>query len=467
MTQLHDLTIAEASRLIAARKLSPVELTRAFVTRVKALDAKLNAFILLLEESALAEAASAEAEIAAGRYRGPLHGIPIGLKDIYSTKGIATTGHSALMKDNVPAEDAHTVTLLRQAGAVILGKLATHEFATGGPSFDLPWPPARNPWDLSRMPGGSSSGSGAAVAAALCPGAMGTDTGGSIRFPAAMCGVAGHKPTYGLVSRRGIMPLAFSLDHAGPLCWTSEDCALMMNVLAGYDPLDPASADVPKPDFSRITSGIKGMTIGAIRHFHETDDPCDPEVAAAFDASVETLEALGATVKTITVSPLQHYNDIGNVILRAEAYSIHERHLTPTPMLYGALGRRRLAAGAFLRASDYVSALRHRSRLVLEMASAMAECDAVITTGWPTPAPDLSENAMVRGPMPTMVFNVTGSPALSICNGFSSSGLPLALQIAGKPFADPTVLSIGHALEQATAFRSMRPSFAAQRARAA
>lgn len=468
MSDLHFLTIAEASRLIAARKLSPIELTQAFIARVKALDPRLNAFILLMEDSALAAARAAEADIAAGRYRGPLHGIPIGLKDIYNTAGTATTGHSALFRDHVPAEDAHTVALLKAAGAIILGKLATHEFATGGPSFDLPWPPARNPWDLARMPGGSSSGSGAAVAAGLCPGAMGTDTGGSIRFPAALCGIAGHKPTYGLVSRRGILPLSFSLDHGGPMCWTSEDCALMMDALAGYDPLDPASADVPKPDFLHgLSGGIAGMTIGAIRHFHETDLDCDPEVAAAFEASVTALEALGATVKPVTVSPLSHYGDVLNVISRAEAYSIHERHLTRTPMLYGALGRRRLAAGAFLRASDYVTAVRHRGRLVAEMAAVMTDCDAVITAGWHRPAPEFGEGAVPRGLNLTSVFNVTGSPALSVCNGFTAAGLPTALQIAARPFADPTALRIGAAFEKATAFRSRRPAFAIDAALAA
>jgi aspartyl-tRNA(Asn)/glutamyl-tRNA(Gln) amidotransferase subunit A len=468
MTDLYFLTIAEAARLIKSRKLSPVELTQIFIGRVKQLDPQLNAFILLMEHEALAEAKQAEAEIAAGHYRGPLHGIPIGLKDIYNTQGVATTGHSALFRNHVPGEDATTVALLRQAGAVILGKLSTHEFATGGPSFDLPWPPARNPWDLTRMPGGSSSGSGAAVAAALCPGAMGTDTGGSIRWPAAMCGIAGHKPTYGLVSRRGILPLSFSLDHGGPMCWTSEDCALMMDALAAYDPLDPGSADVPKPDFTGgLASGIKGLRIGAIRHFHETDTACDPEMAAAFDASLGELAKLGAIVTTVTVSPLQHYADVCNVISRSEAYSIHERYLTKTPELYGALARRRIAAGGFLRASDYVSAQRHRSRLVAEMAAVMRDVDVVVTAGWTGVAPEFGEGAVIRGPIITSVFNVTGSPALSICNGFSKAGLPLALQIAGRSFEDALVLKVGHSLEKATAYRDIRPAFATSLAKAA
>ncbi|MBN8904432.1 MAG: amidase, partial [Rhodospirillales bacterium] len=236
ISDLHFMTIAEASALIRARQLSPVELTRNFLDRIAALDAQLNAYILPLADRALAEAKQAEAEIAGGRYKGPLHGIPIGLKDIYNTAGIATTGPSALFRDHVPTEDAFTVALLREAGAITLGKLSTWEFAIGGASFDLPWPPARNPWNTAREPGGSSSGSGAAVAAGLAMAAMGTDTGGSIRGPASWCGISGLKPTYGYLSRRGILPLSPSLDHAGPMCWTSEDCALMMQVLARHDP---------------------------------------------------------------------------------------------------------------------------------------------------------------------------------------------------------------------------------------
>ena len=461
-TDLHYLTIAQASAMLRAGTLSPVDLTRAFIDRVKTLDPKLNSFILLLEEHALADARKAEAEIKAGGWKGPLHGIPIGLKDIYNTAGITTTGHSALFKDHVPAEDATTVRLLRRAGAVILGKLSTHEFATGGPSFDLPWPPARNPWNLDHMPGGSSSGSGAAVAAGLCAGAMGTDTGGSIRWPAAMCGIAGHKPTYGLVSRRGILPLSFSLDHGGPMCWTAEDCALMMQVLAGHDPLDPGSADVAVPDFAgALGGGISGMRIGVPRHLFETDLPSTPEVIAAFDESLRVLTSLGATVREITLSPMQDYSDICSLISRSESYAVHERYLTKTPELYGELGRRRLMAGAMVRASDYINALRKRAVLIAEMAAAFETIDIVAMPGWHSPAPTFGEAAVPRGPILTQVFNVTGSPALSLCNGFSGTGLPLSLQLAGRPFEDHIVLKTGDAFEKAAGFRSVRPAFGA------
>src|SRR5213082_1428368 len=243
------LTIAEAARLIQQRELSPVELVDSRLARIEKLDGKLHSFIRVLADSARAEARAAEAEIAGGNYRGPLHGIPIGLKDIYETAGVPTTGHSKVMQDHVPKADAFSVAKLRQAGAVVMGKLATHEFAFGGPSFDLPWPPARNPWDTARFTGGSSSGTGASVAAGLVLGGTGSDTGGSIRDPAAYCGLAGIKPTYGLISRRGILPLAFSLDHAGPLAWTAEDNAILVQAMAGHYPLDPGSANRPIPDY--------------------------------------------------------------------------------------------------------------------------------------------------------------------------------------------------------------------------
>src|SRR6059058_5911728 len=242
------LTIAEAARLIETRELSPVELVDSRLDRIARLDDRLHSFIRVLADEARAAARAAEAEIAAGKYRGPLHGVPIGLKDIYETAGIATTGHSKVMQDHVPKVDAFTVKKLRDAGAVVMGKLATHEFAFGGPSFDLPWPPARNPWDTSRFTGGSSSGTGAAVPAGLVLGGTGSDTGGSIRGPAAFCGLAGIKPTYGLISRMGILPLAFSLDHAGPLAWNAEDSAILLQAMAGHDPADPGSANRPIPD---------------------------------------------------------------------------------------------------------------------------------------------------------------------------------------------------------------------------
>jgi aspartyl-tRNA(Asn)/glutamyl-tRNA(Gln) amidotransferase subunit A len=455
---LYFMTIAQASALLRAGKLSPVELTKAFLERIRTLDGQLNAYLLPLEETALIDAKRAEAEIAAGQYKGPLHGIPIGLKDIYNTAGVRTTGHSALFKDHVPVEDAFTVTLLRQAGAVVLGKLSTWEFAIGGASFDLPWPPARNPWDPAREPGGSSSGSGAAVASGLAMAAMGTDTGGSIRGPASWCGISGHKPTYGYLSRRGILPLSFSLDHAGPMCWTSEDCALMMQVLAKHDPLDAASAEVPAVDFAAaLLGGVAGLRIGIPRHFFESDLTCEPDVLAAFNASVDVFRSLGASVQEVTLSHLGLFTDINGLITAAEAYAIHRDWLQKTPELYGERGRLRIMTGAFIDAADYVNAQRERARLVGEVAAVMTDVDLLIMPTRQMVAPVLGGYDSSVGPSLTRPFNMTGYPALSLCNGFSSTGLPTSLQIAGRPFEDHIVLNAGNAFEKATSFRTVRP----------
>src|SRR6185312_15188706 len=287
------LTIAEAARLIETRELSPVDLLDSRLERISRLDSRLNSFIRVLADEARKEARAAEAEIAAGRYRGPLHGIPIGLKDIYETAGVPTTGHSKVMQDHVPKADAVSVRKLREAGAVTMGKLATHEFAFGGPSFDLPWLPARNPWDTTRFTGGSSSGTGASVAAGLVLGGTGSDTGGSIRGPAAYCGIAGIKPTYGLISRRGILPLAFSLDHAGPMAWTVEDCAIMLQAMAGHDPADPGSANQPIPDYrAALQGGVEGLRIGLVRHFYERDNEANAATREAIAAAAQTLEEM-------------------------------------------------------------------------------------------------------------------------------------------------------------------------------
>ena len=467
-TDLHFMTIAEASGLIKSGKLSPVELTKAFLGRIEALDSQLDSYLMVLGEQALADAKTAEAEIAAGNWKGPLHGIPIGLKDIYNTAGIRTTGHSALFKDHVPTEDAVTVARLRAAGAVVLGKLSTWEFAIGGASFDLPWPPARNPWNPKHEPGGSSSGSGAAVAAGLAMAAMGTDTGGSIRGPASWCGIAGHKPTYGYLSRRGILPLSFSLDHAGPMCWTSEDCALMMQVLAGHDLLDAGSADVTIPDFAAaLGSDLKGMKIAVPRNFFEADVTCEPEILAAFNTSMEVFKSLGATVTDITLPSLGLFTDVNSLITAAEAYAIHGDWLRKTPELYGERGRLRMMAGAFVSADTFINAQRERARLVSIVAEAMKTADLLMMPTRQMVAPILGGYDSSTGPSLTRPFNMTGYPALSVCNGFNSAGLPISLQIAGRPFEDHIVLKAGDAYEKATAYRKVRPTLTTPLAAAA
>ncbi|PZP41863.1 MAG: Asp-tRNA(Asn)/Glu-tRNA(Gln) amidotransferase GatCAB subunit A [Azospirillum brasilense] len=459
MSELCFLTIAEASRRIRARSLSPVELCQAYLDRIDAVGSSLDAYILVLREQALVEARKAEAEITAGGWKGPLHGIPVGIKDIYDTAGIATTGHSALCRDRVPEQDATTVRLLREAGAVILGKTATWEFAIGGVSFDLPWPPARNPWDTTLDPAGSSSGSGAAVAAGLCMGAMGTDTGGSIRSPAAWNGIAGLKPTYGLVSRRGVLPLSFTLDHAGPMCWTAEDCALMMQVLAAHDPQDPGSADPGPIDFTGTLGGdLAGLRIGVVRHFFEQDAPADTVVLGALEQALGFFQKAGATLKDVSLAPLETYYDLCALIMGPESFSIHQKSLTGTPELYGAVARKRIAAGAFISGTDYVNALRLRARLVAQAAEVMKEVDVLVMPTRHTPPEALGQFDTIMGHrFYTRPFNVLGLPALSVCSGFTGNGLPLSMQIVGRPFEDALVLKVGDAFEKGTAFRQVRP----------
>src|SRR4051812_47793880 len=292
------LTIAEAARLIETRELSPVELVDSRLDRIARLDDRLHSFIRVLAEEARAAARAAEAEIAAGKYRGPLHGVPIGLKDIYETAGVPTTGHSKVMQDHVPAADAFTVARLREAGAVVMGKLATHEFAFGGPSFDLPWPPARNPWDTTRFTGGSSSGTGAAVAAGLVLGGTGSDTGGLIPGPPPPFGPARLKPTHRLINRPRLPPPRLSLHPSGPVAGTAEDCAILLQAMAGHDPADPASAKVPIPDYRAALAGdVKGLRIGLIRHFYERDNEANAATRQAIDAAAKALEGLGCSVR--------------------------------------------------------------------------------------------------------------------------------------------------------------------------
>ena len=455
-------TIAQAAELISTRQLSPVELVEDRLARIEKLDGQLNSFIRVLADEARASAQAAELEIAAGRYKGPLHGIPIGLKDIYETKGIPTTGHSKVMQDHVPAADAFTVAKLKDAGAVVMGKLATHEFAFGGPSFDLPWPPARNPWDTTRFTGGSSSGTGAAVPAGLVLGGTGSDTGGSIRGPAAYCGLAGIKPTYGLCSRAGILPLAFSLDHAGPMAWTAEDCAIMLQTMAGHDPNDPASADRSLPDYrAALTGDVRGLRIGLIRHFYTTDNEANAATRDAIDAAAKQFEQMGAFVREITVSPLAEWAAPGIMIMMSEAYAIHETNLRTRFTDFGEAFRDRMALAGLWTAAEYVHATRRRREMVDELDKAMAGLDLVMTAAAPSEAPKIDEVpkfAIMERPSLTMPFNVTGTPAMSVCCGFTEAGLPLSFQIVGRRFDDATVLRAADAYERATPWRSRRPA---------
>jgi len=458
---LHWLTATEAAHAFASRELSPVELLSALLARIEALNPRLNAFIRLDAEAAMQAARTAEAELAAGRSRGPLHGVPIGIKDIIDVAGLPTTCHSKILLDNVAAADAVVVQRLRQAGAIILGKLSTHEFAIGGPSFDLPFPPARNPWNPAHHPGGSSSGSGAGVCAGLFPAALGTDTGGSVRNPASSCGIVGLKPTYGLVSRRGVFPLSFTLDHIGPLTRTVADNALMLEAMAGHDPADPGSTPTQARGFGRMLDrGVRDLRIGFVRHFHETDVPAHPEVSAALDDVARVLTAEGAEVRTVTLPTLTEFAGINRVILCSEAWSIHAPWLRTRPGDYGRLSRRRLLPGAFMTAGDYVGAQRRRPELIAAVEDALRDVDVLLCASSMDPASrldDAEETARTYPRQARTPFNVTGHPAVAMMAGLSRGGLPLSVQFVGRYFDEAMVLRVAAAYERATDWHSRRP----------
>jgi len=457
-------TIAEAAKRIAAKQLSPVELTRACLDRVRALDDRLHAFVHLTEERALAEAREAERAIMAGGPKGPLHGIPIGLKDIVDTKGIPTTCGSKILQDNIPDTDAACAEKLAAAGTVLIGKTTTHEFADGGPSFDLPKPPARNPWNTDHFTAGSSSGTGAAVAAGLILGGIGTDTGGSIRGPAALCGIAGIKPTYGLVSRAGVAPAAFSLDHIGPMAWTAEDCALMLQALAGYDARDPASADRPVPNYTAaLGSGIKGLKVGVIHHFHEVDYKVSQGTQRGIDGTISALRELGAEIREVQLSPLQDWQACGSLISITERASAYDEWARTRLGDFSERVQRRLMLGALVSGVDYVQAVRRRRELRAELKAAMAGLDIVLTAAAPGEAPKI-DNVPIWDvfdrPSFTIPFNVAGYPAMSICAGYGEGGLPVAVQLVGKPFDEATLFRVADAFEKATPHRNARPALA-------
>lgn len=456
-------TIASASKALAAGRTTATELVEDSLARIAAHDAKLHSFVLLTAEAARRTARAADAAIKRGKRLGALHGVPFALKDIYGTAGIRTTAHSRLLMKNIPKRDSTVARRLAEAGGVLMGKLATHEFATGGPAYDLPFPPARNPWNTDHFTAGSSSGSGAAVAAGLVPLGMGSDTSGSIRGPAAFCGVAGFKPTYGIVPRTGVIPLAFSLDHCGPLAWTSEDCALTMDAIAGPDGEDPACAPGPIANFTGgIGRGIRGMRIGVIRQFYERDVEGDRDAVDAIEASLKVLKRLGARLVTIKLPPHADWDACCRVLLYAEANAIHERDLAERPEAYAEITRIRLMAGAATSGADVIHALRWRRQLCHDYGKALAEVDAVVTACALGAAPrldDLTDPPYLapRGKLIMTPFSLTGAPALSVCAGYNAKGLPLSLQIAGRPFDDATVLRVGHAYERATPWRDRRP----------
>ena len=474
------LTVAEAARLVRTRELSPVDLVDACIRRIEALDDQVNAFITFTPEVARAEAKRAQAEIAAGRYRGPLHGIPCALKDVIDAEGLLTSGHSKVGIGNIATRDATATSKLRAAGAILLGKVATHEMAFGG-CFDLPWPPARNPWTCEHFTGGSSSGSAAAVAAGFLPFALGTDTGGSIRTPSSLCGVTGMKPSYGLVSRAGVITNSFSLDHVGPMAWTVEDCAIVLQAIAGPDGRDPTSVERPAVDYvAALDRDIRGLRIGVLRHFWEEDLPATDEVVNRMEEAIGVLKSLGAHVETARMRPIARIYDAKMVIAETELFAVHQRALVERIQDFGPEFVTRSIPACLFTSADYVQAQRQRRRFLDEMEDLYAKFD-VLVTACPGPAPRLdsfrrgSEGGFVPGvigagidfwkrPSMTTPFNMTGGPAIAVCTGFSKEGLPMAMQVAARPYADAMALRVAHAFQRATPWREKRPALVPGRA---
>jgi aspartyl-tRNA(Asn)/glutamyl-tRNA(Gln) amidotransferase subunit A len=458
-------SIAELAPLIKRGTVSPVEVTRAVLERIEALNKDLVAYITVLPEQALAAARRAEREIRRGGYRGSLHGIPVSLKDIFATKGIRTTNGSRSTADWVPDHDATVTERLAAAGAILVGKNTLYEFATGPPA-EAPLGMARNPWDRERLTGGSSTGSGGALAAGLCHGSIGSDTGGSIRIPAAMCGVVGLKPTYGRVSRHGVTTLSWSLDHAGPMARTVRDVALLLQEIAGHDPKDPGSSSARVPSYTRdLGKGLRGLRVGILGgHFQEN---IDPEVQAAVEAAVGVLRKLGARPVEAEIPHAGHALSIYMAIMPPEAIAYHAPALREKAALYGPGLRARIRPGHFILATQYLNAQRARGLLLDEARAALSKADVLLAPTSPIPAkrfdqetlqwPGGTESTRMAMARLTRPFNVTGLPTISVPCGFTGGGLPIGLQIVGRAFDEATVLRVVHAYQQATDWHKRRP----------
>lgn len=458
-TSLADMPISKLSGMIANKQVSPVEVLDACLDNIAAHDETLHGFITLTESIARDAAKNAESEAAKGAVRGPFHGIPFALKDIIDVAGVPTTAHSKTMVGNVARADATVTSKLQQAGGVLVGKTATFEFALGGPSWDLPWPPALNPWNRGTLPGGSSSGSGTVVAARFCHAAVGTDTGGSVRWPAAVTGLVGLKPTYGRISRKGVLPNTFSHDNCGPMTRTVEDCAIMLGAMAGHDAGCPGSMDAPVPDYrAALTGDIRGLRIGFVRHWYA--ETALPEVVQAVDTAIGVLKELGAVVEEITLAPLADYVDAKTTISMSELYSIHRDGMRNRYFDYGKRFRNRVLCGALIRGEDYVQAQRRRAMLTTAMLACFDRYDILATAGWQTTAdaadPDGTDFFRKRQ-LVTMPFSLTGIPAVSVPCGFAEGDLPLSLQLAGRPFDEAGVLAAAYAYEQATPWHDRKP----------
>ena len=452
-------TLTALAQALCEGSLSPVGVVEALLGRIEERNGELNAFVTVTAEEALEDARRAEAEIRAGRYRGPLHGVPIGLKDLIETRGVRTTMGSAFFADYFPAADAAVVELLKDAGAVVLGKTNTHEFAFG-PIGDRSFSgPARNPHDLDRVPGGSSGGSGAAVAAGLVYGALGTDSGGSIRVPAALCGAVGMKPTFGRVSKRGVFPLSWVLDHVGPLSRTVEDNALLLTALACYDSEDPYSVDIGPEDFARdLTRGAEGGVVGVPADFYF--EHIDPEIEELVRATIRRFEDLGAETREVEIPGLQETLSAQRLVLASEAHAVHRERLDRAPEKFDDEVRQRLLEGAEPRAYEYAEAQQERLRSIRAFRKALEDVYVILTPTVPIAATEIGQrkvdingyeetvrSALTRFTGPT---NLNGLPSLSVPCGRTASGLPVGIQVIGRPFDEATLYRYGHALEGAS-----------------
>ena len=465
--ELCYLSITAAAGLLESKQLSPVELVAAHLERIEQADGRLNSFITLLADEAMAAAADAEGAIRRGEYRGALHGIPIGLKDLYYTKGVRTTVGSKIMREFVPDYDAAVTERFRDAGAVLMGKLQMHEFALGATSENPHDGPAHNPWDITRITGGSSGGSGSAVAAGQCMAALGSDTGGSVRIPSSACGIVGLKPTFGRVSRVGVFPLANSLDTVGPMTRTVRDTAIVMNAIAGYDSRDASSANRPDEDFTRLLGqDISGMRVGLPQDYFY--DVIDDEVRGAVQQAARILEGLGAHVEECSIPALNDSISISGTILLTEAAEIHLDNLRERADDFGVDVRGRLEEGAMTPAVSYIAAQRARAEFNRKIAEAMKTYDILLAPTTAIGAPRIGDSVVEVGgvseaklaimPRLTRPHNICGIPTVSVPCGFTSEGLPIGMQLAARAFEDAVALQVAYAYEQATEWHTRRPA---------
>jgi aspartyl-tRNA(Asn)/glutamyl-tRNA(Gln) amidotransferase subunit A len=464
--ELCYLSAARLAQLIKKRKVSPVEVTKAHLSRIDALEPKLNSFITLLPDRAMAAARQAEKEIRAGRYLGPLHGIPFALKDLYYVKGIRNTSGSKIFDHFLPDFDSTIALRLKEAGAILLGKLNLHPFAYGPTGENEEYGHMHNPWNPELIAGGSSGGSGSAVSSGECTLTMGSDTGGSVRIPGALCGIVGFKPTYGRLSRYGITALSWSQDHPGPMARTVEDCALLLNAVTGYDPNDPISVNLPVPDYTKaLSSDVRGLKVGVVKEFFEV--PIESQVKQSVWRAIEKLKELGAIVSEVSW-PIYHYAmSIASVIQMAEATAYHSKLIRENGSRIYPPARLRLEAGIFVSATDYVQAERARTLFHCQSHDLFKKVDLLAGPTLPVPAfpigtssvklEDKNVNVVSLLTQYTRPFNLNGFPAITVPCGFSDDGLPLGLQLAGRPFEEETVLRAAHAYEQATEWHLRRP----------